>query len=190
MYHLRCLPNLGPGPALCSLCSSVFSVIRFCFLQPILSMTERTRSMPEPQSYKNHARWFPPFHFFAAPVLVLNLIFAIALTIHHWQWHRVLFLWYIVVSLALIVLATSSRVMALKAQDRLICLEERLRFTALLPADLLARSKALTEDQLIGLRFASDDELPALVKRALDESLTRDQIKKSINSWRPDYFRV
>ena len=146
--------------------------------------------MPEPQSYKNHTRWFPPFHFFAAPVLVLNLIFAIALTIHHWQWHRVLFLWYIVVSLALIVLAISSRLMALKAQDRVICLEERLRFIALLPADLLARSKSLGEDQLIGLRFASDDELPALVKRALDESLTRDQIKKSINSWRPDYFRV
>jgi hypothetical protein len=80
--------------------------------------------------------------------------------------------------------------MALKAQDRVICLEERLRFAALLPADLLARSKALGEDQLIGLRFASDDELPALVKRALDEHLTRDQIKKSINSWRPDYFRV
>jgi hypothetical protein len=112
------------------------------------------------------------------------------LTIHHWNWHRVLFLWYIVLSLALIVLAIGSRVMALKAQDRVICLEERLRFAALLPADLLARSKALSQDQLIGLRFASDDELPALVKRALDEHLTRDQIKKSINSWRPDYFRV
>src|ERR1039458_6502912 len=78
-------------------------------LKPYPLTTERTHPMPEPQSYKNHTRWFPPFHFFAAPVLVLNLIFAIALTIHHWQWHRVLFLWYIVLSLALIVLAISSR---------------------------------------------------------------------------------
>ncbi len=146
--------------------------------------------MPEPQSYKNHTRWFQPFHFFAAPILVLNFLFAIAATIHHWPQHHILFLWYIVVSLALIVLAISSRVMALKAQDRIIRLEERLRFAALLPPELLARSKSLTEDQIIGLRFASDGELPGLVKRTLDEHLTRDQIKKSINSWRPDYFRV
>ena len=146
--------------------------------------------MPEPQSYKNHTRWFPPFHFFAAPVLVLNLIFAIALTIHHWNWHRVLFLWYIVLSLALIVLAIGSRVMALKAQDRGICLEERLRFAALLPADLLARSKALSQAQLIGLRFASDAELPALGARALNEPLTAQEIKKAIQHWRPDYWRV
>ena len=146
--------------------------------------------MPEPQSYKNHTRWFPPFHFFAGPVLMLNFIVAIAATIHHWPQHRILFLWYIVVSFALIVAVLSSRVMALKAQDRCICLEERLRFAALLPPDELARSKSLTEDQIIGLRFASDDELPALVKRTLDEHLSRDQIKKSINKWRPDYFRV
>jgi hypothetical protein len=61
---------------------------------------------------------------------------------------------------------------------------------ALLSADDLARSKALTEDQYIGLRFASDAELPALVKRTLDENLTKKQIKEAIVTWRPDYFRV
>jgi hypothetical protein len=146
--------------------------------------------MPEPQTYKNHTRWFPPFHFFAGPILMLNFIFAIVATVHYWPRHHVLFLWYIVVSLALIVLALSSRVMALKAQDRLIRLEERLRFAALLPPDLLTRSHALTEEQYVGLRFASDDEIPALVKRTLDENLSQKDIKKSINNWRPDYFRV
>lgn len=146
--------------------------------------------MPEPQTYKSHARFFPPFHFVAAPILLLNLIFAIAVTIHHWPQHRVVFLWYIVLSVALIVLAVCSRVMALTAQDRVIRLEEKLRFAALLPPDLLARSHALTVRQIIGLRFASDDELPALVKRALDENLTEKQIKQAINNWRPDYLRV
>jgi len=146
--------------------------------------------MPEPQNFKNHARFFPPFHFFAAPILLLNFILAIAETIRHWPAHPVLFIWWIVLSLALIVLALSSRIMALTAQDRVIRLEEKLRFAALLPADLHARSQALTVRQIIGLRFASDDELPALVKRALDENLTEKQIKQAINNWRPDYLRV
>jgi hypothetical protein len=81
-------------------------------------------------------------------------------------------------------------VKTLRAQDRIIRLEERLRMAALLPVDELARSKALTEAQIVALRFASDDELPALVNRTLDEKLTPEQIKQAINSWRPDYFRV
>ena len=146
--------------------------------------------MPETQTYKTHTRWYPPFHFFVLPVLLLNFIFSIVETVRHWPQHRALFCWWIVLSVALFVLALTSRLSALKAQDRIIRLEERLRMTALLPAAELAASRALTEEQLIGLRFASDDELPALVKRALAENLTQTQIKEAINSWRPDYFRV
>lgn len=146
--------------------------------------------MAAPQSCQSHARWDPAFHYFVLPVLLLNIFFAIYLLVHHWPIHRDLLGWWIVLSIVLFVVAGKSRGNALKAQDRIIRLEERLRMAALLSAEENARSQALTESQLIGLRFASDAELPALVKRTLDENLTQKQIKESINSWRPDYFRV
>jgi hypothetical protein len=146
--------------------------------------------MPEPQNYKNHTRFHPPFHFFVLPILLLNFFFAIWALIRHWPNHAHLFSWWIVLSIVLFMGFGLTRSYALKAQDRIIRLEEKLRFTALLPADLLARSQALTVRQIIGLRFASDAELPALVKRALDENLTEKQIKQAITNWRPDYLRV
>jgi hypothetical protein len=146
--------------------------------------------MPEPQNFKNHTRFHPPFHYFVLPALLLNIIFAVWATIRHWPDHRHLFCWWILLSIVLFMGFALNRSYALKAQDRIIRLEEKLRFAALLPADLLARSQALTVRQIIGLRFASDDELPGLVKRALDENLTEKQIKQSINNWRPDYLRV
>jgi hypothetical protein len=146
--------------------------------------------MSKAQSYNNHARWDPPFHYFLLPILLINLIFSIIVTIDHWPEHHALFGWWIVMSFALIVLAGSARVSALKAQDRIIRLEERLRLAALLSPEELAFSQALTESQLIGLRFASDAELPALVARTLKDGLTQDEIKKAIVHWRPDYFRV
>ena len=146
--------------------------------------------MPEPQTYKNHARFDPPFHFFLLIVLLINVIFAVTYPIRHWPDHAHLSIWWIVMSIALIVLALKARTYSLRTQDRIIRLEEKLRFAALLPADLLARSQTLTEAQYVGLRFASDAEVPALVKRTLDENLTRKQIKEAIVTWRPDYFRV
>jgi len=146
--------------------------------------------MSEPQTYKNHTRFDPIWHFFIAPFLLLNVLFSIAVTIHHWPQHRVLMCWWILFSIVLLMAVGKARSHSLKAQDRIIRLEERLRMAALLSPEEFARSKALTESQLIGLRFVSDDELPALVKRTLDQGLTQKQIKESINSWRPDYFRV
>ena len=146
--------------------------------------------MPAPQTYSSHSRFDPLYHFLLAPLLLLNLVFSIYVTIHQWPVHRALFLWWIVMSVALVFLLLRTRSFALKAQDRIIRLEERIRIAALLPAAEQARAASLTEPQLIALRFASDAELPALIGRTLAENLGPKEIKKSINKWRPDNFRV
>ena len=149
--------------------------------------------MSAAQNYKNHVRWDPAFHFFIAPILMLNIVFAAFKLVHDWHLpnnHHFVYGWLIIISIVLFMAIMKSRMYALQAQDRIIRLEERLRLAALLSAEELAGSHALTEDQLIGLRFASDGELPRLVARTLKENLTRTQIKEAIVNWRPDTFRV
>jgi hypothetical protein len=82
------------------------------------------------------------------------------------------------------------RVYAIKVQDRIIRLEERLRLQSLAPSEWHSQIYKLSEDQLIGLRFASDDEVVELAKQALEQNLTRKQIKERIRSWRADNWRV
>ena len=146
--------------------------------------------MSAPQNFKNHGRLDPLFHFFVLPVLGLNFFISIYLVIHHWPEHRFLYLWWIVVSTALLILALKTRINDLKVQDRIIRLEENLRLASLLsPADL-AHIGELDIKQIIALRFASDAELPALVHKTLTQRLEPKAIKASINKWRPDYERV
>jgi hypothetical protein len=146
--------------------------------------------MAQPQSFKNHARFDPPFHFFILPLLLLNLIFAIYTTVHYWPRHMYHYLWWIVISVVLFVMAGIFRGYALKNQDRLIRLEEQLRLADLLNEDQLGLIDALTVDQFIGLRFASDAEVAALAQRAVTENLDRKQIKQAIINWRPDNQRI
>jgi len=94
------------------------------------------------------------------------------------------------VSFAFVVAVVKTRTNPLRTQDRVIRLEEKLRFHALLTPDLYARSHSLSVQQIVALRFASDEELPELVRRTLDENLTAKQIKQAINNWRGDYLRV
>ena len=101
--------------------------------------------MPEPQTYKNHTRFDPVWHYFIAPVLLLNILFSIAATIHHWPNHRILFCWWILLSIVLFMAVGKARGHSLKAQDRIIRLEERLRMAALLSPEEFKRSSALTE---------------------------------------------
>lgn len=141
----------------------------------------------KPQTYANHTRFDPPFHYFLLPVLLVTLIASIVHLVRHPHfWSG----WEVVLAIALIVIAVKSRTSALKVQDRLIRLEERLRLAMLLPESLRSRIFELDEPQLVALRFASDSELPALVERTLSQKLTRKQIKQAIQSWRPDHFRV
>jgi len=148
----------------------------------------------KPQTFANHTRWDPPFHFFVLPVLALGLIltlihFFAQITHGDLRDHIHAFL-LILLAVAFLTWLTKTRLYALRVQDRVIRLEERLRLTQLLSEPLRSRIPELTEDQLVGLRFASDAELPKLAERALSEKLSRDDIKKAIQSWRPDYWRV
>lgn len=146
--------------------------------------------MSEPQNYKNHTRFDPMWHFVVAPFLLLNIIFSIWLTVRHWPQHWVMLLWWDLFSIVLFIYVGTARGETLRVQDRIIRLEERLRYQALLSPEDLARSSNLTLRQIIGLRFASDAELPALIRRALDEKLSEKQIKQAIVTWHGDYYRA
>ena len=145
--------------------------------------------MPDPvsQSYGNHTRWDPLFHFFALPVIGLTVI----VTIIHFAQRRTFFSgWLVIFSLAMIVVTVKARLFALKAQDRVIRLEERMRLSTLVAEPLRSRINELSEGQLVALRFACDSELPGLAQDALARKLSQSEIKKSIKVWRADYFRV
>ncbi len=145
--------------------------------------------MPNPpsQTLSNHVRVDPLFHFFVLPVFAISWILSVIQAVRYLSFA---WLWTVVLLTALIVLAFKTRLNALKVQDRVIRLEERLRLTALLPASEHSQVSKLTESQLIALRFAPDEEIPGLMRRALSENLSSVEIKKSIQSWRPDYWRV
>jgi hypothetical protein len=146
-----------------------------------------TMANTTPQSYANHSRQDPSFHFFLAPLLITAIILSIISLVRHPSLHSTLWL---LLAIGLLLTAEKARSYALKAQDRVIRLEERLRLSMLLPEAARPRIAELTEPQLVALRFASDAELPALAMRALNEGLTNKQIKTSIQSWRADTFRV
>jgi hypothetical protein len=139
------------------------------------------------QSFKNHARYDPVFHFFLVPILSINLILAIVLLVKHPGLHMV---WYLVLSLAASLLLAQLRMYSVKVQDRVIRLEERMRLQALAPTEWHTQIYRLSVDQLIGLRFAADDEVVELAKQALEKGLNRKQIKERIKSWRADDWRV
>ncbi len=140
------------------------------------------------QTYASHTRWFPPFHFFVAPVLLLNIFVSAYLL---YRTPSRLGVWELIVSVALLLTALSARLMALAVQDRVIRLEMRLRMREVLPADLHSRIGEITREQCVGLRFASDAELTALVRKVLAGELkTSGEIKKQVAQWQGDYLRA
>jgi hypothetical protein len=141
------------------------------------------------QNLANHAKFVPAFHFFAVPVFVVNFV---------WSLFRLRTLGFslagvfgVLLAAALVVLVFLARLFALAVQDRVIRLEEQLRYERMLPTELQARAGELTMEQIIALRFASDAELTALTLKVLEEKLTeRKAIKQLVKNWKPDYLRA
>jgi len=140
------------------------------------------------QTYANHTRWHPPFHFFVLPVMIINVVWSIVYFFISLGWNRG---WAIVVSLALLLLASVARTNALRAQDRIIRLEEQIRYQQILSDDCAQQARSLTIDQIIALRFAPDEEVEALVRGVLEGRLRKSaDIKRAVNTWRADHLRV
>lgn len=140
------------------------------------------------QSYANHTRWFAPYHFIVSPILIINLGLAVRDAIRRpdaWT------IWGAIVAFAILLGIGLGRVMALTVQDRVIRLEETLRLQRLLPPDQHGEVAQLSRREIIALRFASDEELPALFRRVRNgEFADIKAIKQAITAWRPDYLRA
>jgi|SRR5579862_1391894 len=140
------------------------------------------------QNYSNHRKFFPLFHFVAAPLLIVNMV---------WQFLKlrdVITTGSVIDALTgfgLVATVFAARAMALKVQDRVIRLEMRLRLRDVLPAALAGRVPELSHRQLVGLRFASDAELPELVAQVLDQKIAdATTIKKMVKAWEADHLRA
>lgn len=140
------------------------------------------------QNYANHTRWSPVYHFVIAPILLVWVGYMIWAAIRNPSLATVADA---LVSAAVYAGIGMGRVFALTVQNRVIRLEERLRLARLLPPDALASAEQLTLQQLIALRFASDAELPDLVRRTLaGEFATPKEIKQAVRDWRADWLRA
>jgi hypothetical protein len=145
-------------------------------------------SHPPEQHLRNHTRFVPLFHYVAAPILLVNLGYAVVLFYRLRNWESLLGA---LVAAALLILLTTARSFATTVQDRVIRLEEQLRFERLFPADLSARIPEFTREQFVALRFASDRELPDLARAVLDQRIhDGSAIKQMVREWRADYLRA
>ena len=141
------------------------------------------------QNYANHRQYVPMFHIVLFSLQLAILIGAVVNLVKSWGDHQRIYSASLIVALsvALFILAFLARIFALKAQDRAIRAEENLRHFVLTGKLLDAR---LSIRQIIGLRFAPDEEFVALAKRAAEESLSEDAVKRAVRNWRADTYRV
>ncbi len=144
-------------------------------------------SEKKPQNYENHAKFIPVFHYIALPLLLVNFfgaLFRVTQEISFYTFNGV------GLAISLIVVAVFTRLFALKAQDRVIRLEEQIRMQTFLPDALKAQVGRLTMGQIVALRFASDEELADLTQEALGQNTSPNALKQAVKTWRPDYNRV
>jgi Family of unknown function (DUF6526) len=139
------------------------------------------------QNVKNHSRYIPLWHFIIPVVMVALLSWGIFNLVHadaHNHYSAALI---VIIAILLVGFYWYTRWFALRAQDRAIRAEENFRHFLLTgkPLDAL-----LHMGQIIALRFAGDEEMPSLAKRAAEENLSSKDIKRAIKNWKPDYNRV
>lgn len=140
------------------------------------------------QTFKNHAKFVPLFHFVTLPILLVNSLWTLYRAATRPGADTVIAA---LVGVALILMGLLARSFALRVQDRVIRLEMRLRLRELLPPDLVPRIGELRPRQLVALRFAGDRELPVLVRRVLDErQQDAKAIKQMITDWQADHLRA
>jgi len=143
---------------------------------------------PYNQSFEHHARIVPLYHLVVFGVFFINFVYSIYRLIRYTSYHEAMG---VLMAIAFLLLFFYARLFPLTVQDRLIRLEERMRMERLLPADLKPRIEEFTVPQLVGLRFASDEELPELARRVLYENIAeRKAVKRLIKKWRPDFQRA
>lgn len=139
------------------------------------------------QNLKNHQRYLPVWHLIVPLVLLAIMIGAIRNIVKS-ESSNLYSAWLIFgISLLLPVFYWYTRWFALRAQDRAIRAEENFRHFLLTGKPFDPRIRL---GQVIALRFASDEEMPALAKKAIEEKLSSKEVKKAIQTWRPDYHRV
>lgn len=140
------------------------------------------------QNYSNHRRFMPLYHFVAFPILTVNLFLAI------YVFYRApgkMTAWGIILAIGLLAGLGALRISVLIVQNRIIRLELMMRLAHVLPPETRSRMSELRLGQMIGLRFASDQELPGLVERCLSGDLkSASEIKREIKDWQPDYVRA
>ncbi len=140
------------------------------------------------QSFETHAKIVPGYHRWTVALVALPTLYFAYRAAFDFSADRLALLLF---AIGVVLTATYTRVFPIGVQDRVIRLEEQLRMERLLPPDLRSRTGELTTKQLVALRFASDEELPELVRRVVDRELTeKNDIKRAIRSWRADRQRI
>ena len=144
--------------------------------------------MPKEQTYSNHRRYYWPHHIIVQPILAAHFVFELRDFLRDQTFDNG---WSALVAFALLLLSITARAQALKAQNRSIRLEERIRLMQLLPPEEHSKIDELRMAHFIGLRFASDEEVADLARRSFRGELKGSgDIKKAVKTWRPDHHRV
>jgi hypothetical protein len=144
--------------------------------------------MAETQNFENHAKFVPGFHIVAFGILAINFFWRVYQVIHFPSGETAVDL---LLAIGFVMMLLYSRIFALAVQDRVIRLEMRLRMQHVLPTDLQSRIGDFSVNQLVSLRFASDQELPELARKVLEGKIEdRKTIKKMVKNWQPDLLRA